>query len=153
MRTNDAIRPSPRPVIAQVNAALPWSGVEGVAEQADHDEGGELGRERQGDAARAPSQAGGERRHGERPEHGRGRGGGQSDDEPEDSPATEPTSAESRTRSRVGGSSSSSPAVTAAQMAPIASSASSISWLLDSSRGMASVRSANVLAPTASQVY
>ncbi len=73
--------------------------------------------------------------------------------EPEDSPATEPTSAESRTRSRVGGSSSSSPAVTAAQMEPIASSASSISWLLDRSRGMASVRSANVLAPNASQVY
>ena len=71
----------------------------------------------------------------------------------EDRPATEPTRAESRTSRRVRGISSISPAVTAAQMAPMVKKASSISWSCDRSKGIANVSNAKVRAPTASQVY
>ena len=72
----------------------------------------------------------------------------------DDRPATVPTSAASRTRSDVAGSSSSSPAVTAAQMAPDGQQGQQQQLVvLHSSRGMARVSSANVRAPTASQVY
>ena len=70
----------------------------------------------------------------------------------DDSPATDPTRAASRTSSSVAGRPSSSPAVTAAQTAPVARRARSRSWLFFRIRGMTRLRSANVRAPTASQV-
>src|SRR6185369_2168497 len=136
--------PSPSPVTAQVNAALPWSWLRlevvsttttYAVSSADSDSTTprtpRLRPAVNGGTAIAPRMA---------------------VVECDDRPATDPTISASTTRISVAGSPSSSAAVTAAQIAAVASRARSSSWLFLTISGMTRLRSANVRAPTASQV-
>ena len=134
-------------MIAQVNAALPSSGREAVAEEADPDEHGELGGERQRDPAGAARQAGGEGRDGQGPEDGGVLGGRRQARDRADQRRVEDQEHAARELEQLAGGDGGpdGPDGQQGQERELV--------FCDSSKGMASVSSANVRAPTASQVY